>query len=203
MLVRGYRRIRFGSPIVVVSGLPRSGTSMTMRMLAAGGMNLVTDGVRSADTDNPRGYFEDERVKDLGTMQDKEWLRNARGKAIKVISFLLRELPPGHNYKVLFMGRDVEEVLASQRRMLERRGEPNHTSDEKMKQAYEDHLWRVRYLMKHDPRFDALFLRYREVLADPRGEARRIHGFLDHPLDVEEMAGAVDASLYRNRRQGA
>src|SRR6185295_15833711 len=99
------RRFRYGKPIVVVSGLPRSGTSMAMKMLEAGGLPVVTDGRRSADEDNPRGYYEDERVKDLYREGDKTWVRESRGKAIKVISFLLKSLPPDNNYKVLFMHR--------------------------------------------------------------------------------------------------
>src|SRR5688572_29274329 len=102
--VPGYvRRWRYGQPIVVVSGLPRSGTSMAMKMLEAGGLVVVTDNVRTADDDNPRGYYEDERVKDLARDANRTWLRDARGKAIKIISFLLKDLPPDNNYKVLFM----------------------------------------------------------------------------------------------------
>ena len=117
------RRLRYGPPIVVVSGLPRSGTSMAMKMLEAGGLAVVTDNVRAADDDNPRGYYEDERVKDLARDANRAWLRDARGKAIKIISFLLKDLPPDNNYKVLFMERDLGEVLASQQKMLDHRGE--------------------------------------------------------------------------------
>ncbi len=123
------RRLRYGPPIVVVSGLPRSGTSMAMKMLEAGGLAIVTDNVRAADDDNPRGYYEDERVKDLARDANREWLRDARGKAIKIISFLLKDLPPDNNYKVLFMERDLGEVLASQQKMLDHRGEDSATED--------------------------------------------------------------------------
>ena len=94
-LMKAYRKLRYGEPVIVVSGLPRSGTSMAMKMLAAGGLSTVTDGQRTADEDNPKGYYEDERVKDLAQMEDKSWLEGARGKAIKIISFLLRELAAG------------------------------------------------------------------------------------------------------------
>ena len=199
ILRRTYRRIRFGEPIVVVSGLPRSGTSMAMKMLEAGGLSAVVDGIRAADEDNPRGYFEDERVKDLGRMRDKSWLAGARGKAIKVISYLLKDLPAAHNYKVVFMRRDFREVLASQAKMLERRGETSESSDERMIELYEDHLWKVDRLLRRAPHLEALDVHYTAVLEDPAGEARRIHDFLGLPLDVEKMAGVVDERLYRNR----
>jgi hypothetical protein len=195
-----YRRIRFGEPVVVVSGLPRSGTSMTMKMLEAGGVNLVTDGFRTADEDNPKGYYEYELVKELDKEADKAWLRDTRGKAIKIISFLLRHLPSSNNYKVVFMQRNLEEVLASQSKMLDRRGEANQTDDDDMRHAYQDHLWKVDYLMKHAPQFETLALHYKEVLEEPRRQAARINAFLDGRLDVDRMVDVVDEQLYRNRR---
>ena len=124
------RRLKYGRPVVIVSGLPRSGTSMAMKMLEAGGMELVVDNIRSADEDNPKGYYEDERVKDLAETVDKEWLREARGKVIKVVSSLLNYLPKGNTYKVVFMRRNLHEVLASQTKMLDRRDEQSHTEDQ-------------------------------------------------------------------------
>lgn len=194
-----YRRFRYGQPVVVVSGLPRSGTSMAMKMLEAGGLEIVSDGVRNPDEDNPKGYYEDERVKDLHQMDDKSWLRGARGKAIKVISWLLKELPRDNNYKVLFMRRHLEEVLSSQTKMLERRGEDSETPDEKMLEIYKNHLWRVGYLFKHGPHLDTLDLDYKAVLDSPREYAGQIRDFLGLDLDVDKMAGVVDARLYRNR----
>lgn len=194
-----FRRLRFGEPIVVVSGLPRSGTSMAMKMLEAGGLLTVVDDLRTADEDNPKGYYEDERVKDLGQMADKSWLRGARGKVIKVISYLLKDLPPTHNYQVIFLRRDLREVLASQTKMLERRGERNETSDERMLELYEDHLWKVGRLLKRSPHLESLDVPYKAVLDDPRAEAERIAAFLGRPLDVAKMASVVDESLYRNR----
>jgi hypothetical protein len=195
-----YRRLRYGDPIVVVSGLPRSGTSMTMKMLEAGGLSLVVDGVRTADEDNPKGYYEDERVKDLGEAEDKAWLARSRGKAVKIISYLLKDLPKNHNYKVLFMRRDVGEVLASQSKMLERRGESSQTSDERMIELYGDHLWKVDRLLQREPHLDVIDVHYKSVLKDPRAEAERIRDFLGLPLDAAKMAGVVDERLYRNRR---
>jgi hypothetical protein len=194
-----YRRLRYGEPIIVVSGLPRSGTSMAMKMLEAGGLSTVSDGVRTADVDNPKGYFEDERVKDLHKDVDKTWLRDSRGKVVKIISFLLSHLPETNNYRVLFMRRHLDEVLASQTKMLERRGEPSETSDDKMVELWENHLWRASWLMKKRPHIEALDVHYTAVLEDPRREAERIRDFLGRPLDVDKMAAVVDASLYRNR----
>ncbi len=194
-----YRRLRYGDPIVVVSGLPRSGTSMTMKMLEAGGLSTVVDGIRTADEDNPKGYYEDERVKDLGEMDDKSWLADSQGKAIKVISYLLKDLPEDHNYKVLFMRRDVHEVLASQAKMLERRGESSETNDERMIELYEDHLWKVGRLFKRAPHLDVVDVHYTKVLENPRAEAERIRNHLGLSLDAAKMAGVVDARLYRNR----
>lgn len=194
-----YRRLRYGDPIVVVSGLPRSGTSMTMKMLEAGGISLVIDGIRTADEDNPKGYYEDERVKNLGAMDDKSWLAASKGKAIKIISYLLKDLPKSHNYKVLFMRRDVNEVLASQSKMLERRGESSQSSDERMIELYGDHLWKVNRLLKREPHLDVIDVHYKAVLENPRAEAERIRDFLGLPLNAAKMAGVVDKRLYRNR----
>lgn len=197
-LERLYRRIRYGRPIVVVSGLPRSGTSMAMKMLEAGGLRVVTDGLRTADEDNPKGYYEDERVKDLHQTADKAWLRAARGKAIKVISFLLKSLPPDHNYKVLFVHRDLREIVASQNKMLARRGEANDTPDEKALSLLEEQVRDARFFWRR-PQFEVLELHYKETLASPRPQALRIAEFLGLPMDVEKMAAVVDAQLYRNR----
>ncbi|HUF71920.1 MAG TPA: sulfotransferase [Gammaproteobacteria bacterium] len=194
-----YRRIRYGEPIVVVSGLPRSGTSMAMQMLAAGGHPVVTDGIREADQDNPKGYYEEERVKDLHLNGvDRCWVRGTRGKAIKIISFLLKYLPKDNNYKIIFMRRDLGEVLASQTKMLERRGEPNETSDEEMLSIWQNHLWRVNYLLKHAPHMEAIEIVYSDAIGDPMREVTRIRDFLGRELKLDRMAGIVDPSLHRN-----
>jgi hypothetical protein len=195
-----YRRLRYGDPVIVVSGLPRSGTSMAMQMLAAAGVPVVTDGIRQAGEDNPKGYFEDERVKDLHKENvDRSWLRDARGKAVKIISFLLKDLPETNNYKVIFMKRALPEVLKSQKKMLERRNETDDSSDERMLDLWENHLWRVEYLLKHADQFEMMEVAYADVIRDPLREARRIRDFLELQADPETMAAAVDESLYRNR----
>jgi hypothetical protein len=198
-IARSYRRLRYGQPIVVVSGLPRSGTSMIMKMLEAGGLSVLTDGMRTADEDNPKGYYEVERVKDLARETDKGWLTEARGKGIKVISFLLKSLPSTFIYKVVFIRRDLEEVLASQRKMLARRSETEETAPERMRALFEDDLWRASYQLKRRPEFESIELHYSAVLARPLEEARRLSAFLGGGLDAEAMAAAVDPQLYRNR----
>lgn len=197
-LGRVYRRIRYGRPVVVVSGLPRSGTSMAMKMLEAGGMRIVTDGLRAADEDNPKGYYEDERVKDLYREGDKAWLREARGSAIKIISFLLRSLPADNNYKVLFVHRDLREIVASQNKMLVRRGERNDTPDEDAMALLEEQVRDARFFLRR-PQFEVLELGYKETLDRPGSEARRIAEFLGEPLEVAKMTAVVDRELYRNR----
>lgn len=201
MIRRLVRRWRYGEPVTVVSGLPRSGTSMLMSMLQAGGMALVTDAVRGADVDNPRGYFELERVKALGSDADRAWVREARGKAIKVISHLLKELPPENDYRVVLSVRDLDEVVRSQNAMLRHRGEANPVDDAKAVDLYRKHLVNVKLLLRTRPNFTALEVPYREAIADPAGVAARLDRFLGGRLDVARMAAAVDPALYRNRSE--
>jgi hypothetical protein len=193
-----YRRLRYGTPIVVVSGLPRSGTSMAMKMLEAGGLPVVTDGLRSADEDNPKGYYEDERVKDLHQVEDKTWLRDARGKVVKIISFLLKSLPADNNYQVVFMHRNLREIIASQNKMLARRGERNETPDERALQLLEQEVRDARFFLRR-PQFEVLELTYGATLESARPQAQRMADFLGQPLDLERMAQVVDVQLYRNR----
>ncbi len=199
-LSRVVRRLKYGRPVVIVSGLPRSGTSMAMKMLEAGGLELVVDDARTADEDNPKGYFEDERVMDLATATDTSWLRSARGRVIKVVSSLLNHLPADNDYKIVFMRRNVHEVLASQAKMLERRGEDSHTDDGELLRMYENHLEKVEFQIRFRKNLDAVYVKYSDVVGNPSGEAQRIADFLGGDLDVVRMAAAVDGSLYRNRR---
>lgn len=171
---------------------------MAMKMLEAGGMEIVTDGQREADEDNPRGYYEDERVKDLANTPDKSWLRASRGRAVKVISFLLKDLPPNLNYNVVLMRRDLSEVLASQRKMLDRRDETDETPDERMMELWENQMWRVNYLLRKAPQFEWVEIEYREALRDPAAAATKIARLVDG-LDARAMAEVVDPALYRNR----
>jgi len=199
-----YYRIRYGKPLVLVSGLPRSGTSMLMQMLESGGMPIVSDRIRTPDEDNPKGYHELERVKELDKTTNKSWLKAHRGQVIKIISFLLQDLPMNLNYQVLFMRRSLDEVLRSQNRMLQRSGRKGaDATDEKMRRNYELHLRKVYYRLNRTPNFRPLYLDYPAVVADPHREAARICKFLGGNLDVKAMAGAVDSGLYRNRQPKA
>ncbi len=191
---------QFEEDIIVVSGLPRSGTSMMMGMLEAGGVEILTDSVREADEDNPKGYFEFEPVKELAQDRSKSWLEDAPGKAIKVISELLTELPSGFRFKLIFMNRNLEEVIASQNKMLVRRGEPPDAGDdEKMTLLFERHLGKVNRWIDRQSQFEVIFLDYKRVLEEPAGQAEKIKAFLLRELDVTKMARVVDRELYRNR----
>ncbi len=185
--------------ITIVSGLPRSGTSMMMKMLTAGGMPAYTDNIRTADEDNPKGYYELERVKKLPD-GDIDWLPEAKGKAVKVISALLEHLPPEYNYRVLFMQRKMEEVLASQKQMLIRSGKPTDTvSDEQLADMYAKHLVKVNAWLTDQANFSVLDLDYNKMLDDPSKYADYVNNFLGCTLDVEAMVGVVDNRLYRQR----
>jgi hypothetical protein len=199
------RRLRYGAPIVVVSGLPRSGTSMAMRMLQAGGMAIVADDQRVTDQGNPHGYFELEAVKDLGGEQrDTSWLAQARGKAIKIVSYQLTWLPEGYDYRVLFMERDLAEVAASQGKLLALHRDERPTSAvEETVALYRTHLEQVENLLARRRCFRTLRVPYGNVIEHPLSEAQRIGLFLDASLDAAKMAAAVDPALYRNRTSTA
>jgi hypothetical protein len=185
--------------ITIVSGLPRSGTSMMMRMLEAGGMQILTDGTRTADEDNPQGYFEFEKVKQIE--HNSSWLQGARGKAVKMISALLKYLPQGYNYKVIFMHRKMEEILASQRQMLVRREEPTDAvSDERMSPLFRQHLEQVEAWIDKQPNIEVVYVSYNDILARPIEPAERINQFLGNTLNVEKMVSVVDRTLYRQRQ---
>lgn len=186
--------------VTVVSGLPRSGTSMMMKMLEAGGIPPLTDEIREADSDNPRGYYEFERVKKLDK-GDTAWLEEAQGKAIKVISALLKHLPRDYDYKVIFMRRKMNEILASQRRMLIRRGEAtDQVGDEKMGNLLDRHLDEIETWLAEQPNIDVLYVSYNQILENRVEAAERINRFFDEALDVENMVHVVDRSLYRQRQ---
>jgi hypothetical protein len=186
-------------PIIVVSGLPRSGTSLMMRMLRAGGVELVTDDIREANIDNPKGYFEYERVKKLP--QDNTWVGELSGKAVKVISFLLRYLPDDLEYRVIFMRRNLEEVLMSQHTMLVHRGKEPGDDDGQMMCEFAEHLEKTFALIEERPNMKALYLDFTDIIDDPKGCAGKVGEFLGRDLDKESCARAVDPQLYRNRAE--
>lgn len=174
---------------------------MMMQMLEAGGLPILTDRLRAADESNPQGYYELERVKELDKNGDTSWLREARGSAVKIIAYLLAFLPESLNYKVVFMRRDLDEILASQNKMLERRGEPNPVSDAKAKESYRKHIIDTKVFLRTRPNFELLEVHYKQTLDDPRGVAERVSRFLEQRTAPEKLMTAVDAQLYRNRKE--
>ncbi|MCL4222745.1 MAG: hypothetical protein KJZ65_15405 [Phycisphaerales bacterium] len=185
-------------PPIIVTGLPRSGTSLAMQILAAGGVPPLTDHQRTPDTDNPRGYFEFERVKQLKT--DKGWLDEARGRAVKVVHMLLAELPDDRDYLVIFMRRDVGEVVQSQAAMLARSGRPGAGLPAgRLSEIYRQQLAAVERWLSSRPRFVVLDVPYAGLVEEPALWAERVNTHVGGGLDTREMARAVDPALYRNR----
>jgi hypothetical protein len=185
-------------PVTVVSGLPRSGTSLAMQMIHAGGIPALTDGQRTSDDSNPRGYFELERVKQL--KQDKSWLDDAAGKVVKVIHLLLAELPDDRPYRVVFMQRDLREVVQSQATMLARSGRTGgQLAPERLIAVYEQQLKTVEQWLAARPNFSVLRVPYAQLVSDPSGVVPTVNAFLGGTLDEARMRAAVDPGLHRNR----
>lgn len=184
--------------ITIVSGLPRSGTSMMMQAIEAGGIPALTDHIRKEDEDNPKGYYEFEPVKK--TKKDSSWVPGARGKVVKMVYSLLYDLPDGHEYRVVFIRRNMDEVLASQRKMLERSGKQGaKVSDEKLAELFHSQLEAFDRWITTQKNFSILRVNYRDMIDSPRFQCERINNFLDGVLDIEASVSAVDPSLYRNR----
>lgn len=189
-------------PPVIVTGLPRSGTSLAMQMLAAGGIPPLTDHQRIADDDNPRGYFEFERVKQLKS--DKGWLNEAQGRAVKIIHMLLTELPDDRDYLVIFMRRDVGEVVRSQAAMLERSGRAGAgLAPDRLAGIYRQQIAAVERWLAARPCFSVLDVPYAGLVGEPSVWAERVNSHLGGGLNTSEMVAAVDPSLYRNRGSGS
>lgn len=184
--------------ITVVSGLPRSGTSMMMAMLQAAGLELLVDHVRSADQDNPRGYYEYEKVKRL--RQDASWLHEAQGKTIKVVSSLLEFLPPGYRYRVIFMQRTMAEVLMSQNKMLARNKQQAAADDEKLAIFFINHLRKISNWLAEQKNFTTCAISFNRLfLPNPEEELARVAAFCDGQLDLSRMLEVIDKALYRQK----
>lgn len=196
--MKGYK-----DTVNIVSGLPRSGTSMMMKMLEAGGIEPLIDNIRKADIDNPKGYYEFERVKQI--KDDQDWLDEAKGRVVKMVSMLLMDLPKGYNYKIVFMRRELTEVLASQRKMLNRIEGPQSTGEEAEKEDrmmmdnYRKHLIKVHFAMEKRSDVELIYVKYNDFLADPAPHVATVADFFDGTLDSAKMAQVVDPALYRNR----
>lgn len=186
--------------VIIVSGLPRSGTSMMMKMLEAGGQKILTDNLREADANNPKGYYEFERVKNMKD-GDLAWMPDAVGKVVKIVTGLITFLPPGYNYKVVFMRRDLNEILSSQKKMLGRLGkEDDNIPDDKMAKVYEEHLKEVRGWLVRQPNIEVLYVNYNTMVKDATETLSKVNEFLGGGMDVPIMAAVVDKELYRERK---
>ncbi len=186
--------------IIVVSGLPRSGTSLMMQILEAAGIPILTDQKRKADEDNPRGYYEYEKVKQLRT--DQSWLKNAQGKAVKIISALLKFLPPNYHYQVIFINRNLSEVLTSQRKMLIRTGKTaNPNEDKKLLPLFQKHLKEIKSWLKEQSNTDLLEINYNLLIKNPTPQLKKLIRFLKISIDLEKLATVIDPALYRQRAE--
>jgi Sulfotransferase domain len=184
--------------LTIVSGLPRSGTSMMMRMLEMGGLPVLTDHVRTPDDDNPNGYYEFEAVKQ--TKEDGAWLEGSEGKAVKMVYRLLYDLPADRSYRVLFMRRKLEEVLASQKVMLERHGMADGVSEDQMSALFRAEIDAFYKWVAGQSHIGLIDVDYNRMQKNPRAEAARVNEFLGGSLNEEAMVAVVDQSLYRNRK---
>jgi hypothetical protein len=184
--------------IIIVSGLPRSGTSMMMKMLEAGGVQLFVDNKRKPDYDNPNGYYEFEKVKEID--KDASWLGDSHGKAVKIVSMFLYHLPPMYGYKVIFMQRNMQEILTSQRKMLERSDPQSEIiEDGIMANKFEAHLKKIYNWIERQKNIQCLYMSYNDIMNDPQGSSTRVNTYIGGHLDINAMVESVDHSLYRNR----
>lgn len=185
-------------PIIVVSGLPRSGTSMMMRMLSEGGVPIISDEIRRPDPDNPNGYFELETVRQM-PVGNVEWLENAGGKAVKIISALLEYLPSDYSYKIIFLEREIQEILASQHKMLSHRNQNPIIEENEIERQIKQHLSAMRPWLVRQPNMEVLYINYNQLLTKPEPFCEQVANFLDLPLNQTRMLAVPDQQLYRNR----
>ncbi|MFP6608385.1 MAG: sulfotransferase family protein [Myxococcota bacterium] len=184
--------------VTVVSGVPRSGTSLMMQMLAAGGLPLLVDEQRPPDEDNPHGYFEYAPVK--ASARDVAWWGGAAGRAVKVVHALLRHLPESGELRIVLMDRDLGEVLRSQRAMLERAGGASEAEDEMaLARVFEAQLDEARAWAVARPRTALLPVAHRRLIESPAEVVSRIQVFLGGGLDGSAMVACVDPDLVRSR----
>ena len=194
----GPKKIFEKDTITIVSGLPRSGTSMMMQALHKGGVEPYADTNREADSDNPRGYYEHEKATQL--MRDRSWVPEARGKAVKIVAQLLNHLPKDETYRIIFMDRDLREVIKSQKAMLERLGrEGAKLGDGAMMTTLDRQVHTIENMMAMQDNIETLFVDYADALADPEATSKRINEFMGGNLNESEMQSAIDPSLRRQK----
>jgi len=180
--------------IVIVSGLPRSGTSLMMQMLDKGGVKILTDENRKADTSNPKGYFEYDPV--MSIHKDNLWLDKAKDKSVKVVAPLLKFLDPKYRYKVIFMNRDLTEIVKSQQKMI---GKDPETLPTRLLNAYKKHLNQVEIWKDREPGVELIYLNYKDVLNNTEESLEKVVSFIGVEMNKDQMASCVDKSLYRNK----
>ncbi|MFP4001269.1 MAG: sulfotransferase [Thermoplasmata archaeon] len=186
--------------VTVVSGLPRSGTSMMMKMLEKGGIEVLTDQEREADEDNPKGYYEYERVKQLP--EDTAWLNKAEGKAVKVLGELIKHLPEGYHYKIVFMERNLEEIIESQTKMLKRKGEdPDEISKDELRETFKNYRKILKKQISNHPNMEVIYISYNDIMSHPEPVIESISAFFEGGLDTKNMLSVIDEELYRNRAE--
>lgn len=180
--------------IIIVTGLPRSGTSMMMQLLQQGGMTVLTDEIRQQDVNNPKGYFEYEKVKTLAS--DNSWLPIAQGKAVKIISHFIELLPSQYNYKIILMQRPIEEVLLSQQKML---GKETTAIPTMLKDIFNKQLEQCKQYILQQKNMELLIVNYPNVINKPNEEIKNIMAFLHKELNTNAMLSVVDKNLHRNK----
>jgi hypothetical protein len=180
-------------PVIVVSGLPRSGTSLMMQMLHSAQVPILTDHKRQPDHSNPKGYFEFEPVKQMAT-REIDWMGQAQGKAVKIVSPLLPHLPTDFRYQVIFMLRDIGEIVASQTQMMY----PHKPSDNAQSE-YQQHLDKIKQWLAIQPNIEVIYIHHRQAIEQPLSVAQDIGQFLGKSLDIEAMGAVIEPNLYRNR----
>jgi hypothetical protein len=176
---------------------------MMMKILAEAGVPIVTDELRRADTDNPNGYYELEAVKQISA-GNLAWLDGAGGRAVKVISSLLEYLPAQYSYKIIFMEREIQEILASQRKMLERRNEKSEVEDAQIAEQFRKHLSLIKPWLARQPNMEVLYISYNSLMLNPEPSCRRVIDFIAcEPHHLERMLSVPNGELYRNRAPGS
>lgn len=181
------------SVVTIVTGLPRSGTSLMMQILEKSSLEILTDGIRQKDNNNPEGYFELDAVK--GIVKDNSFLKSAAGKVVKIVAPLPIFMDKSLSYRVIFMRREIEEILRSQEIMLNK---DQQAERQKFAAIYETHIQKT-YQFFVSNNIPYLDVPYKELIQNPEHELEKIIAFLEIDAVWQDLASAVNPSLYRNR----
>lgn len=186
--------------IIIVSGLPRSGTSMMMQLLEAGGMQIFTDNLRAADDNNKKGYYEHEAVKIIH--KDISWMKNAVGKTIKIVSHLLPNLPLRYKYKIIYMERDLNEVITSQNKMLQNLGKlPQNATHFNIETSFKQNDEKIKNWMSEKRNIDVIFMDYNKIVENAEEYIGRLNNFFSGKLNTQNMMNVIDKNLYRSKNE--